>query len=684
MGKNRGRWGAFVAAPVLVLSGLVAAAAPAVADTTSRWAEWADLTGTGGNYQTTVQIADSPALTAQVRSDSRAGQVGVISGASTWLSAGTEVGQKYGDSRDQQYLNLRPKVDTPSGASTTTYTFSKPTPTANWTFVLGDIDADLVKIRAIGPNGVALNATQLGFNGGFNYCAPGLPGKPSCTGDATDVPNWDPSTLTLTGNDAAVDTSGSAAWFEPSAPISSLTFTFQRRTGFPVYQTWFASLSRDVSGTVTDAGGDGSGVVVTLTDANGTEVGTAITGIGGTYEFPGVQASDGYIVRAKAPAGKIIEGATGRSVDLSDTDAVEDFSMRDIVPVAVTGVVQDTDGNPIPGATVTLDNGAGSVVTATTGADGTYLFDSVGTGTWTPAVTLPDGFVNPSTQPPFTIDGSSEDPIENVNFTGERVKYQTISGSVSTPGGPAAGVTVTATGPDGTLTAVTDADGRYVFPRLLPGEYTITAEGDDTSQTVDIVDSNVTDIDFEIVKVGAVRGTVTAGGEPVPQVMLGLSGDLSFRTSSGEDGSFTFGDIPPGTYEMTIEVPEGYTLDGPAIRTVVIDGSGALVADQDFVLVAVAASDAQADASGGSAANASAQANAAPDATAGGSADAGAGSSEAQASAGAQGDRPGVGGRDLANTGTDFAPMLGTGGVLLAIGAVVLLVARRRKGTPSA
>lgn len=674
--------------PVLVLGVMVAAATPAAADTTSRWADWADLTGAGGNYQTTVRIADSPELTAQVRSDSRAGQVGVISGASTWLSAATDVGQKYGSSRDQPYLNLRPKVDTPSGASTTTYTFSKPTPTANWTFVLGDIDADSVQIRAIGPNGVALNAAQLGFNGGFNYCAPGLAGKPSCTGDAADVPTWDPVSLTLTGNAAAVDTSGAAAWFEPSAPISTLSFTFQRRAGFPVYQTWFASLSRDVSGTVTDAGGDGSGVVVTLTDANGTVVGTAVTGVGGTYEFPGVQASDGYVVRAKAPAGKIIEGATSRAVDLSDADAVEDFSMRDIVPVAVSGVVEDVDGNPIAGAAVTLDDGAGNVVTATTGADGSYLFDSVGTGTWTPAVTLPDGFVNPSTQPPFTIDGTSEDPIENVDFTGERVAYQTISGSVSTPGGPAAGVTVTAAGPDGTLTAVTDADGRYVFPGLLPGEYVITAEGDDTSRTVDVVDANVTDIDFEIVKVGAVRGTVTSGDEPVPQVTVKLSGDLSFLTGSGEDGSFTFGDIPPGTYEMTIDVPEGYTLDGAATRTVVIDGSGALVADQDFVLVAVAAADAQADAGSGSAAqgtaNASAQANAAADATGGGSADAGAGNAGAQATAGTQGERPGTGDRDLANTGTDFAPMLGTGGVLLAIGAVVLLIARRRKGTPSA
>lgn len=221
----------------IALLAVVAGALPAAAATTTSWAGWDDLTGSGGAYTTSVQIAAAPQITADVTSDSRAGQVGVISGASTWLSEATPVGAKYGTSRDQEYLNLRPRADTATGASTTTYSFENPTPSSGWTFVLGDIDADAVRIQAIGANGQALTAAQLGFRGGFNYCAPGLAGKPSCTGDAADVPTWDPATLTLTGNAGAVDTSGAAAWFEPAAPISSLTFFFTRRSGFPIYQT---------------------------------------------------------------------------------------------------------------------------------------------------------------------------------------------------------------------------------------------------------------------------------------------------------------------------------------------------------------------------------------------------------------------------------------------------------------
>ncbi|GAA4370519.1 hypothetical protein GCM10023152_09790 [Agromyces bauzanensis] len=77
-----------------------------------------------------MTLAGQPALTAAVSSDSRAGQVGVISGASTWLSEGTPVGAKYGSSRDEPYLNLRPKADSETAPSTTTYSFPTPTPTS--------------------------------------------------------------------------------------------------------------------------------------------------------------------------------------------------------------------------------------------------------------------------------------------------------------------------------------------------------------------------------------------------------------------------------------------------------------------------------------------------------------------------------------------------------------------------
>lgn len=151
MGENRRRWSASLAAIALAVLAVGGAGAPATAAAAGAWADWDPLTGTGGAYTTGIALAGAPAITAEATSDSRSGQVGVVSGASTWLSEGTPVGQKYGSSKNRPYLNLRPKADTAVAPSTTTYTFSKPTPTANWTFVIGDIDADQLQIRRSAP-----------------------------------------------------------------------------------------------------------------------------------------------------------------------------------------------------------------------------------------------------------------------------------------------------------------------------------------------------------------------------------------------------------------------------------------------------------------------------------------------------------------------------------------------------
>lgn len=579
-----------ILAGAIIFMAVLVGAVPAAAATTSSWATWQPLAGGAGAYTTTVQIAAQPAITATMTSDSRGGGPGVISGASTWLSEGTPIGAKYGSSRDLPYLNLRPKADNAASPSTTTYSFDAPTPSSGWAFALGDIDADSVRIQAIGPDGQALDATELGFQSGFNYCAPGVVGKPSCTGVATDVPVWDPANLTLTGNAAAADTSGAAAWFEPAAPISSLTFFFTRRAGFPVYQTWFASQARDITGAVVDiVDGPLTGVALTLTDANGAVVGTTTTAPDGIYSFPGFVATDGYTVRVAPPAGKISTGATTVAVDLTTTDAVADFTVRDIVPVAVSGQVTDADGDPVPGVTVTIDG-----QTTTTDAAGEYLFDSVPVGTHTATITTPDGYTLVSSPPPFTIPPLSEDPIENVDF--QVAENPTLSGAVTSNGSGVAGVTITAVGPGGTITAVTNGSGGYSFPRLPAGDYdiTMTTPGGyvaltPVTRTEQIAGVDVANVDFDLARLGALDGTVrTDGGAPVPGVVIDVTGPgVPAQLTTDADGSFGLGGLPPATYTLTVVPPTGSTVVGVATRTVVITAAGEAVVEQDFTLAAI-------------------------------------------------------------------------------------------------
>ena len=224
---------------------------PASAVRTTGWAAWTPITGTANNYATTMQLPALGFPRAVVATNSRS-NVQLPSGDSTFLGGSanavpTDVGIKYGSSKGSGYLNLRPAADNAASPSTTTYTFDRPTPPTGWTFVLGDIDSDQVQISAKDAAGVALTAAQIdawktGHNV-FNYA-----------GEA-DLPTWDAATSTLVGNPTATDTNGASAWFEPNVSISELTFVYTRRAGFPVYQTWFASVARTISGTVNNVGG---------------------------------------------------------------------------------------------------------------------------------------------------------------------------------------------------------------------------------------------------------------------------------------------------------------------------------------------------------------------------------------------------------------------------------------------
>jgi len=581
-----------IAAPVL-LAALVAPlllASSASAATTSQWAGWAPLTGTSNTYTTSVTVANNPALIADVTSDSRSGSVGVISGASTWLAAATPVGAKYGSSQGKPYLNLRPRADNATSPSTTTYTFRTPTPTSGWTFVLGDIDADKVQIRAVGPDGVPLTTAQLGYRSSFNYCVPGV-----CTPTQTpaDVPAWDPATRTLSGdpvvNPKSLDTAGASAWFEPNAPIASLTFVYTRVTGFPVFQTWFASLARDISGTVTDANtGALDGVPVTLTDANGTVVGTATTSGGGHYAFPGFLATSGYTVSITPPLGKIAVTASTAPADLTTADAVVDFAVRDIIPVAVSGTVKDTNGHPIAGATVSIGG-----VSVTTNPDGSYLFDTVPVGTHQALLTQPDGYTQTSGPAPFTIVSGSTTPITGQDFV--VAANPTISGTVTASGNGVGGVTVSATGPGGTVSTVTAADGSYSFPRVPAGPYTVTVTPPDgmvvdgaASLPVTVAAVDVTGVDFALAKTGDIAGTVLdTTGAGVAGATVTIDGPAGTATvTTDQSGAYGATGLVPGTYTIDLTLPDGYTTTDPLTKTVTITAAGETFGAENYTVVA--------------------------------------------------------------------------------------------------
>ena len=166
--------------------------------------------------------------------------------------------------------------------------------------------------------------------------------------------------------------------------------------------------------------------------------------------------------------------------------------------------VQDPGEDGLPGVTVTLEgdvdaDGVVETLTTTTDAHGEYLFDVLPAGDYTITVddgTLPGGLEQTydydGLGSPHTSDyalGAGEDNREQdfgyvgTGSIGDRLWFDVNGDGVQDPGEDGIpGVTVTLEGDidgDGvieTITAVTDANGEYLFDELPAGDYTVTVD----------------------------------------------------------------------------------------------------------------------------------------------------------------------------------------------------------------
>lgn len=571
-------------AAALVL--LVAAPSFAITD---RWGAWSPPAGSSNDFRLrmTQQSPGFPAAT--VATDSRA-PVQVPSGASAALGAATPPGAKYGTSAGNPYLVLRPKADASTAPSTTTYAFDAPTPDTGWAFVLGDIDADQVQVAATDEAGDPVPATEVAtwFRGTFNYAG------------AADQPTWDAATSTLTGNPGAVDTDGASGWFEPDVRITSLTMTFTRRAGFPVYQTWFVSRARPIGGTLTDVSTVGScppaDTSLSLLSPTGNVLATTVPAANGTYTFGELATQAGYVVRLDLPDGCVVLGPAEQPVSNrgNDNDAASraDFDVRAFVPQLISGTVREqTTQQPVAGVTVTLDGPNGSATT-TTDADGAYAFDDNDPGSgYTLTIGVPDGYLAGPDGTEITGITVVDSPIDTQDFT--LVDLPAVSGTVTGAGEGVGAVRITLTPVGGgePYTSITTGDGGYEVDGLPPGDYVLDVDPPNgwsapPPRSITVPDAGLPGVDITLVRLGAIGGTATLDGAPAAGVSITVVGPGGTRTVRTEaDGQYFLDDLPPGTYTVTIAAPAGTTGAGPTTRTVTITADGEVRTGQDFALV---------------------------------------------------------------------------------------------------
>ena len=294
----------------------------------------------------------------------------------------------------------------------------------------------------------------------------------------------------------------------------------------------------DASFSSSDSEAPYAGVTVALLKKDGTPVldkdgnpMTAVTDAEGKYSFVGLPLGE-YTVSVVDPTSgplagtKPTEAYTGRYKTTADvtiaeaTGSVIDVNFGFVKPASVGDKVwmdvnrdgiQDADEPAMPGVTVTLTRADGSAVTdasgnpvaaVTTDANGQYKFENLLPGDYKVTFTNPAGYEatvsdagddrgadsNGASASVTLAQGQTDDTID-FGAVGTGVIGDQLFVDVNQNGGnapdagdkvlPGVKVTLTWTGPGGitrTYETTTDADGKYKFENLLPGEYKVSVD----------------------------------------------------------------------------------------------------------------------------------------------------------------------------------------------------------------
>ena len=289
-----------------------------------------------------------------------------------------------------------------------------------------------------------------------------------------------------------------------------------------------------------------AGVTVALLKRDGTPVldkdgnpVTAVTDAQGKYSFSGLplgqymvsvvdptsgplagtKPTEAYMGRYKTSADVTIAEATGSVIDVNfgfvKPASVGDYTWMDVNRDGL----QDSDEPALPGVTVTLTyedgsavtDASGNVVTAkTSDANGKYSFENLLPGGYKVSFQAPAGYEATTSDAGTDRAADSNGASASVTLAQDQTDDTIDFGAVGTGvigdqlfldvnqnggGAPDAGdkvlpgvkVTLTWTGPGGitrTYETTTDAEGKYKFENLLPGEYKVSIDPE-TLQTAE-------------------------------------------------------------------------------------------------------------------------------------------------------------------------------------------------------
>ncbi len=282
--------------------------------------------------------------------------------------------------------------------------------------------------------------------------------------------------------------------------------------------------------------------------------GSAFSTSSGTYTILGLVAGT-YMIACQPPSGRnLLEQRKEDIYVVSGATTTVNFSLP--LGGIISGVVTDSQGNPVANAQVSVSGpSGGSTLTTSTGA---YTISSLAEGTYSVTCRPPAGLnLAQQTQSNISIISGQ---TTTVNFS--LVLGGIISGTVSDyQGQPVSNAQVSAEGPFYNQT-YTNQYGSYTITGLSEGIYQVYSRPPSYLNLIDqriyniyVVSAQTTTVNFSLAPGGIISGTVSdEEGQPVVNARIYGYGKETYTTTVG---SYTLFGFAPGYYSITCLPPAG-------------------------------------------------------------------------------------------------------------------------------